>query len=508
VHRSLPDRRDKQCKLDKTGQPRRYKKPLPNTSVIIIFHNEAWCALLRTIYSVLETSPRALLKEIILVDDASTKEHLKDQLTKYVKKLQIVKIIRMPERSGLIRARLVGAEAAQGDVLTFLDSHCECAPYWLEPLLEGIAEDPKRVLCPVIEVIDADTFAVSTTSARHIPMGAFGWGLEFRWATQPQNRGMEISEKDRDAPFATPVMAGACFSIDKKNFENFGSYDKAMTGIGSENIEISFRIWLCGGSIEIHPCSKIGHVGRRRKPYTEDHVTDKIIQNKMIIAETWMDDYKWMFYRRTPRARQMDVPDVKLRRKSIEEMQCGNFEWYMMNVAPTHIVPYKDIISHGEIRPSTDDNLCLDSNNIHGNPGSSLDLETCHSLGRGQYFEFTKEGEIRQNTISELCIAAPHVNETATNVRTEKCRYPWHETPESQQWLLLPSGRIYHDSSDRCLTFNTRTRSVNLKKCMKGVEQIWTFNQRDGYEEEEDEDDGEEVEDSTEENQTSDRERY
>ena len=37
-------------------------------------------------------------------------------------------------------------------------------------------------------------------------------------------------------------MAGACFSIDKKNFENFGSYDKAMTGIGSENIEISFRV--------------------------------------------------------------------------------------------------------------------------------------------------------------------------------------------------------------------------------------------------------------------------
>ena len=48
-------------------------------------------------------------------------------------------------------------------------------------------------------------------------------------------------------------------------------------------------------------------------------------------------------------ARMMDVLDVSLRRKSIEEMQCGNFEWYMTNVAPTHIVPYKDIISHGEV---------------------------------------------------------------------------------------------------------------------------------------------------------------
>lgn len=134
LNRSVPDIRHPRCK------DKKYLSELPSVSVIVPFYNEHMSTLLRTVYSVLNRSPSELLTEIILVDDCSKKVFLKDELDRFViEKLPKVKIIHLPERGGLITARLAGAKAAYGDVLIFLDSHTEANVNWLPPLLRKIS---------------------------------------------------------------------------------------------------------------------------------------------------------------------------------------------------------------------------------------------------------------------------------------------------------------------------------------------------------------------------------
>uniref|UniRef100_A0A182FEH7 Glycosyltransferase 2-like domain-containing protein n=2 Tax=Anopheles albimanus TaxID=7167 RepID=A0A182FEH7_ANOAL len=92
-NRTPPDGRHPACKRKQYDIA-----SLPSTSVIIIFYNEPYSVLLRTVHSVLNTADPRLLKEIVLVDDGSTNVELKGKLDYYVK-------TRLPAKVKVLRQR-------------------------------------------------------------------------------------------------------------------------------------------------------------------------------------------------------------------------------------------------------------------------------------------------------------------------------------------------------------------------------------------------------------------
>lgn len=176
LHRSLPDHRFPECRNIL------YPEKLPTTSIIIVFHNEAWSALLRTVWSIIDRSPRELIEEIILVDDFSTWKVLKRPLDDYIEMLPVrIKIIRTTNREGLIRARLIGAKTATGNVLTFFDAHMECTDGWLQPILSRIASDRSVVTVPLLDGISSNDMNYYAPS---LFVNGLRWFLIFHWFVQ------------------------------------------------------------------------------------------------------------------------------------------------------------------------------------------------------------------------------------------------------------------------------------------------------------------------------------
>ena len=53
-----------------------YPSQLPAVSVVLVFHNEGFTTLMRTVHSVINYSPPELIHEVVLIDDGSTREYI------------------------------------------------------------------------------------------------------------------------------------------------------------------------------------------------------------------------------------------------------------------------------------------------------------------------------------------------------------------------------------------------------------------------------------------------
>lgn len=131
------------------------------------------------------------------------------------------------------------------------------------------------------------------------------------------------TQHDRTAPLRMPTHVGCAFSIDREFFFEIGTYDEKMDIWGSENLEMAFRVsasmlawfsmyshgqliftflkvWQCGGSMELIPCSRVGHLFRISTYSFDGDASSIIARNNIRLVEVWMDDFKHFFYAANP----------------------------------------------------------------------------------------------------------------------------------------------------------------------------------------------------------------
>ncbi|XP_053610497.1 polypeptide N-acetylgalactosaminyltransferase 3-like [Plodia interpunctella] len=460
INRSLPDVRSKSCKDVKYDIDN-----LPTATVIIVFHNEAWSTLMRTVMSVIRRSRDSLVKQIILVDDASERAYLGKELEDAIIDFKQVHLLRNPKRTGLVGARLLGAKAASGDVLVFLDAHCEVTEGWLEPLLERAGSDDVFV-CPHIDLISEDTFAYTKSVDAH--WGAFSWRLHFRWLA-PSKEVMDAKLKDPAKPYPTPTMAGGLFAVRKSLFWRLGGYDEGMVIWGSENLELSWRAWQCGARVEITSCSRVGHIFRKHSPYSYPGGVQRVLNNNLArVVSVWMDEYADFFYKFNPHvAAVRDDRRVAARVELRKNLGCKSFKWYLDNIWPQHFFPSEDRW-FGRIK--NDLGACLAPNASVPGVGGAASAQPCHPDDQLEgLVVFTPKGSIMVDV--GLCLEKGNG------------RVVWRFCNENHRQYWEQKGPRIKTLTGLCLTLVTNKHPdpsgigapLTTVRCSDDPAQIWHF---------------------------------
>ncbi|XP_061736870.1 N-acetylgalactosaminyltransferase 7 isoform X2 [Nerophis ophidion] len=446
LDRTIKDLRHEECKYW------HYDDRLLTSSVVIVFHNEGWSTLMRTIHSVIKRTPRRYLAEVVMIDDFSNKVDLKERLEVYIKQWNgLVKLYRNEKREGLIQARSIGAKkATKGQVLIYLDAHCEVGINWYPPLVAPISLDRTVCTVPLIDYIDGNEYSMEPQHGGDedgLARGAWDWSL--LWKRIPLSQRERAERPHTTEPYRSPAMAGGLFAIERDFFFELGLYDPGLQIWGGENFEISFKIWQCGGKLLFVPCSRVGHIyrlhGWQGNPPPAHVGSSPTLKNYVRVVEVWWDEYRDYFYASRPETLTLAYGDISQLKRFREEHRCKSFKWFMEEIAydiPQHYPMPPKNVEWGEIR-GFESSYCIDS--MGRTNGGNVETGPCHRMGGNQLFRINEANQLMQY---DQCLTQGSDNSAVIITHCDQKQFcEWKLFKDLHRFMHIPTGKCL-DRSD------------------------------------------------------------
>ncbi|XP_016997840.2 putative inactive polypeptide N-acetylgalactosaminyltransferase 11 [Drosophila takahashii] len=451
LNRTLEDYRDQECHNISYTSVKKL-----TASIIIANQLEHPHTLLRTIYSVISQTLPYLDIEIILVHDGLADPDVFEYISH---KLPIVIQVEVETLRGLIHARLTGARIATGDVLVFLNAHMEVTKGWLPPLVEPIFLNNHTITEPIIDAISGESFAYQKLTEPD--QRAFNWQLENIEIPLDQ-----IAWNNLPKPYASAQLEGRVFAIDRNWFWHLGGWDEGLQDNGGDALELSLKVWQCGGSILTVPCSRVGIIYKREEVEAQmapnRNPNLQVRKNFKRVVDVWFDEFKLHFYRYNPRLRNLTAESLNEQRELRRRLNCKSFGWYRSQMAPLLRNHYLHAglsnFAVGKILSFVAPNYCL---SIKG--GFPI-MRKCNSTNFEDW-TLTARCQLKHG---QMCLDVDSKN----NVKVTKCTKKVPKNP----WQYNYQHRSFVSNGNKCLQIDVTKVVLMLSTCDADIaEQRWMF---------------------------------
>ena len=188
--------------------------------------------------------------ETIVVDNASTDNSVASVRSNYPN----VKLIENDKNYGYAGGCNIGAEAASGDFLIFLNNDTVQEKDWISNLIKTINSDDKiaAVQPKILNYYNRNVFDYAGGSGGHMDIYCFPFARGRIFSFQENDEG-QYNNKEKCF-----WSSGTCFMVRRELFQKSGGFDESFFA-HMEEIDLCWRLYAMGFEVWVEPDSVVYH---------------------------------------------------------------------------------------------------------------------------------------------------------------------------------------------------------------------------------------------------------